>query len=408
MKENYFDKKHEILSKIYNLRVLSFNQINTYIFNESKRYCQKIVSELINDGLIEKHGYPLNNSHYFLTRKGLTFLKKNKIIMIGGGLWLDIDRLKTPSQLKIDTLNHQLELNDFILEFEKRYSDREIKYYSEFTMFYYFSDIIRPDSIIETSDTIYFLEMDMNTERKSRLIQKWENYRQYVTSSKFRDYKKDVKILFILGTKIQNSQAREDNLKRYIIENLQDVLQPKFNAYIDTQENLFKHIEKEELTRSNVKTSFQWKGFKVEKGKFTRQNISDYVFSFYIFKTDTKGNIASDMNTLMEFVVDDYRDGNLFTIKNIIEYPSFASSFKSLRKRDIKYLVIVKDIREALALCQITGVFSAGIYFVTSDDLKSSSPLTDILYTVGSDNNIYKVSKDDIRITTLVDIRKGL
>lgn len=407
--EAYSDKKHNILSKIYNLRALSFNQIKTYIFeNQSERYCQKIVNELVKDNLLEKNGHTLDNSYYYLTRKGMTYLKKNSIIMIGGGLWYDADNVKTPAQLKISTLDHQLELNSFILEFEKRYANEGIKYYSEFTMNLYFSDIIRPDSIIETDDTIYFLEMDMNTERKTRLMQKWESYRRYLISPLFKDFGKKVKVFFILGSKIQNTATRERNLRQFILDNLEDIINPYFNLYIDTQDGLFDYLEKEKNTPANIKTSFQWKGFKCEKARFSEESISKYYYKDYIFKTDKDGSIVKESNSLMEFIVDDYTDKSLLVIKNIKAYPTFNTMFKKLRKREIKYLVIIDDIKEAVQMCELAGTYSDNIYFICMNDLKGGQQLTEILYGVGSDKEVYKVSSKDLRIRDRIEVKKGL
>lgn len=71
-------------------------------------------------------------------------------------------------------INHQLELNQFVIEFNAKHSaDPNLmphKYYNEkFVSKYKF---IRPDGMISIGDIDFFLEMDMGTENKKQLIDK--------------------------------------------------------------------------------------------------------------------------------------------------------------------------------------------------------------------------------------------
>ena len=50
-------KEYKILSYLYQLRVLTFQEIEEYILKDtSRRYIENIVSKLVKDEYIEKHG----------------------------------------------------------------------------------------------------------------------------------------------------------------------------------------------------------------------------------------------------------------------------------------------------------------------------------------------------------------
>lgn len=81
--------------------------------------------------------------------------------------------------------------------------------------------------------------MDMCSERKALLIEKWKNYRSFLTSQDTYKVNGSIKVLFILGGRNQLFSTRTKNLQSYIIENLWDILCPDSDFYIGSFETLY-------------------------------------------------------------------------------------------------------------------------------------------------------------------------
>lgn len=393
----YIDKKTEIISYIYQLRVLSYSEIYDYFFKSkglAEGYCNKIVKEMVNNKLLEKFGKRKTNSYYFITNNALKMIKENGLKLIGS------DKSSTASlipahRIKIDEnlINHQLNLNHFVLEYEAR-SEIPFNYYDEKFVSQVFPGA-RPDGLIREGNRVLFLEMDMNTEDKRALNKKWENYRKLFMSESFYNMKENALIVFIQGGNMSNKSKRSSFLRKQIDNNLGDFIGPKLNAVIDSEEKLLAHL----FTKDHKDTisRFTAMGYNVYKGSTNQESLSGCEFTLYINRTDDKGKIIDRQGVYDEFLVDDITDGNLYSFRKISNYDSILSKFKFIHKRNLKYIVISESESEAYRTALDTGNFNFYVYYTTPSRL-SSLPLHEALFQIDSFGEKWHFSGPDLRI----------
>ena len=339
-------KEHQILSALYNLRCLNFNQFYALCFNGcSERSCTNQLSKMVSAKLISKSGYHRDTAYYMLCKKGIDYLREKGVVPLDcnkqGIIYADSILSAGKVALKPQIAAHQLALNQFVMDFMNCYPDIVFDYYDEKYISKIFSQI-RPDGIIKTSHCLYFLEMDMNTEREARLLQKWESYHAFLSSSEYYENKLPIKVLFILGN-ISDKSGRKYALREYIDRNLRGEISDEFNLFVGIPEDLLKIFSSEESPLPKI---FRKKGFSVkEKGR-----LSDDLPEFdYVITHDA-----------LSFAVIDYTDESMLDYKNIVFYPKYSA----LYNENLRYLVVAKSEAEAYRLQQQT-LNSSGIYFST-------------------------------------------
>lgn len=402
--EKYNLKIHKVLSFIYRFRVLNYSQIYTLVFSDSEdSYCHYTLRLLCGKlGLLEKNGYYRADSCYFLTRKAMSYLKKNGIVSLNNDEISYLDEYYTASELKLNDniLSHQLALNQFVVDFRSKIDNTEFTYYDEIYISSIF-DNIRPDGILRVGNICYFLEMDMNTERKSRLINKWENYRKFLTTGQAEELEFEIKVLFILGGNIADSNKRKCDLSEYILDNLEDKISNRFNIYIDNSKNLIDFIIRD--IKGNIESLDKlllWKGFKVTPANFVDAGLSGYSYSTYIYKPSKNGMIEVEGGVPIEFIVDYCYWGNILTLKNISYFDTFSGAYLSHNKRNINYLLVVNSVKDAFDLVkQINLKCSLDyIYFITMDRLKNYETFNEAIFKMDLDGSYYHFKKDNIKI----------
>jgi len=317
-------KKHIILSLLYHYRCLSLDQIYKQVFERehlSIKTCLNTLSSLQNqEKMIVKVGYYKEDSYYIISSSGINFLKKYGIFGINPLDWNGVEFKKLLSTSKIvlkeSKVKHQISLNQFVMEFVSQYPNYLDEYYDEKDISTFISNIM-PDGLIKSGNTLYFLEADMNTERKSRLIKKWDSYRNFIHSESFyNSMTYDIKVLFILDN-ISRKSSRKNQLMEYIDTNLRSEISYKFNIYIGKSDELLDILGKElNDNKINIANEFQKKGFNVSKGVFNYPEMSDISFDNYIFKSE-ENQLVSENGIIMDFVVDDYTDENMYVYKKV-------------------------------------------------------------------------------------------
>lgn len=369
--------KHKILSYIYQMRVLTLEQICTYIYDaksgEVKTYAYKTMSKLCSSKLLEKKSNENYRAYYLITKAGIKYLKENGLILVGSGDITHETEFITASSVKISesVLTHQVMLNTFVLGYEKLHPNRKFEYYDEKFLGGLLPNI-RPDGAIKTDNTIYFLEMDMSTERKNRLVSKWDNYRNFLNSGEYWDISKEIdniKVLFILN---KSSETRQAQLRRYIYENIGSLISDKFNIYIEETEKLNEIVLKiEELRSYNIKEMLIKHDMNIYDNITVDESLSNFSFTTYIALSKDQKNIHIIDNIPVDFVVDDFTDGNEYTYKKLSEYPTMQALYYTKNKRNLKYLIVVNDINEAYWLCKQTDSYYDNCYFTTLERLNS-------------------------------------
>lgn len=395
---NYLKKKNEIISYIYQLRVLTYYEIYDYLFKPyglSDSYCHKIIKEMVSEKLLEKNGLRKNESYYFVTLAGLKLIKENGLIHIGSDSPSSAPDLLPAHKVKIHEVlvNHQTSLNHFVLEYASK-TDSKFSYYDEKFVSQVFPGA-RPDGLIREGQRLLFLEMDMNTEDKRALNRKWENYRTLIGSESFFNIRYPSLIVFILGGNISDRSNRKSFLRKQILENIGDHISPKKNVIIGTEKELLQTlINKDNSTLINHFTSL---GYNIFKGSNDQGSLSGYEFDLYINKTDENNKIVNLNGKYDEFLVDDMTDGNLYTYKKLSNYESILSKFMFMHKRMLKYIILVNSEAEAYRLALDAGNFSNFVYYSTPSRL-SAHPLHTALFQVDRLGNSWHFEGPDLRI----------
>lgn len=391
--------RHIVLSKIYALRVMSYNQIYEFVFkenNQKQSTCEEIVKKMVAEGLLEKIGTPKTTAKYFIAKAGIKALKEHGIIPIGKTEAMFPEHFHTASKIKIKEVycNHQLALNQFVLEFERIYKGRDMEYLDELYMASAFTNI-RPDGLLRLDNTYYFLEMDMNTERKQRLNSKWENYRQFVLSREYDEISQNIKVLFILGGNVGSRSARVYNLRSYIMQNISHLLSKKFDVIVNTKNNLFSYIHKQDTESSQVKEYFENAGYMVSQKNFTDASLLGYTFDHYALVSENNAVKMQD-GIALEFLIDDFSVGSMYVMQKINMHYQYNDKFLHDKKRDIKYIVVVDSMYDALKIEQILEMTNENIYYTTIERLKRV-PFHEALFKI-SNGESYHFTKDSLKV----------
>lgn len=393
----YGEKIHIILSKLYQLRVMSYNDIYSFIFGSeglSESYCQKILKNIVKCNYVEKVGRFTDSSYYFLKRDGIKFLKTYGVIPIGKKKVDDaifFSEFLYPSRLKVEEIyvNHQLSLNHFVLRFEQMFSGFDFSYYDEIHVSSFIPNV-RPDGLIKINNNCYFLEMDMGTERKSRLMSKWESYRNFLNSNVGSSFDYNIEMLFILGGKQKSYGRRSWIIRKYLSDFLEDKINFDFNVKLDTENNLLNNINND--LRENVlidyKQIFSPHGFNFISDCKNSEFLSGFIFDKYICKLNQNKKIVTNSGFVLDFYVDNFTDGNMYVYKKVKEFNMIASCYSLQKKRNIHYLIITNSESEAYTLLKNDNAFYDGLYFTTINRL-SSLPFYEAVFTLDSMGTVY-------------------
>lgn len=403
----YGEKIHLILSRIYQLRVLSYDEIFSFIFepdNLADSYCTKIVKKAVAEGYLDKIGHYKQDSYYFLNLKGINFLKNYGIIPFGKrepGNAVFLSEYLQPFKIRIKEqyVKHQLALNHFVLSFEKMFSGIDFDYYDEIYISNIFTNI-RPDGLLKVNNTFYFLEMDMNTEHKQRLLNKWENYRNFLNSNSADSFNYNIKVLFILGGNLASPEVRAWEIRNYLENNLEDKISPDFDVLLNTEDNLLDYINRNLRNGElfNIKSLFARYGFNHFANIQSSEQLGDYSFEYYMCQINENSKIVSNNGFIMEFFVDSFIEGNMYVYKKVKNMPYISSVYKSSKNRNFKYLVIVNNEKEAFELSKATNSFYENLFFTTINRL-STLPFNEAIFRLDTMGFIYHFSFTDLNIS---------
>ena len=386
-------KNHLIISYLYQFRVLSYDEIKDFLANDiSTSYLDKLLKTLVKEEYIEKTGYHNNNSFYKILQKGVKYLAKYGIFKVGSQTLDNLPTILPAYKIRIKEHNteHQISLNHFVL---RREQSNTFDYYDE----KYLSTLIsgaRPDGLM-VDKRMYFLEMDMNTEGTRALNEKWEHYRNFLTSESFYNINKDILVLFILGGRIGIPSTRRAYLRRQILSAFPELLSPHFNIVIGTEDELFNIMDSN--IAPEIKNIFEEKDYKIGRGEFKNGAFGGFTFDFYICRQSAEGRLITKNGEPEEFIIDDLTDGNLYSLSKISSIAFIESSFKFKYNRTIKCIEVVDSEEEAYRICKELDVFNENIYFTTLSRLRSTS-LNTALFQMDRDGQRWHFSEDSLRV----------
>lgn len=395
------------LKSIYDHRCLSTNQIYQLHYIKSFRnegetvsdaYCKKKLNEFIELEILEKVEH-LEEDVFFLTTKGINLIRycfdlPNNIYDYEKGI---VRRgYYRAFELKISQkyINHQLSMNQFLIDFKLREHDIYWKYYDE----KYISEFrnIRPDGLLRMLDIDFFLEMDMATESKNQLYDKWDNYRRFLDSQEFDYLERKVVVLFIVENTAK-PQARVDLVKHTLGARLMDKIDSNFDIHVGTGEQILELLDyeigksrkkiKDELDK--VSDIMKRQGFSMASGEKLRKSFNNVEYDFYCRKINENNNVLIEDGKIQEYILDSYKFEPFSVLKKIAFLSLNNVYFKEKAGRELSYIIIAeseKTIYRDLKIMDLLVVDN--VYYTTLERLKNN-PLPQALFQFDFLGNVH-------------------
>lgn len=396
----------DLLHHLYLYRCLTFQQAKDFIYKENEisfeSFVETFIYPLLSLEVVEEVEYLPNKYVLFLTTNGVDIVRQTKDIpleifnpdtkIVKRGYYR-AGELKMQERL----VNHQVFLNQFVLEFEELAGkcNMKWKYYDEKYVSQYFT--IRPDGLIQLLDTDFFLEMDMGTESKKQLEEKWNHYRDFIRSSEFRNKERKIMILFITEN-VKNLEARKELIRFTAANQILDLFQDSFDMVIGSKNELLQmlfqtilpNILQVDKKRKTLFHLLQNKHqFQIDYALPLKFALNDADYEYYIRKINEDKRIVTENGKLQEYVLDVYIHQPLSVLQRIQFHQKNSNVFQLKFKRPISYIVIGKDEKSLFQDLKIADAINVDkVYFTTLKRLKNL-PFHEALFQFDPEGNIY-------------------
>lgn len=374
---------------IYKMRCLTQEQIYELHYKISAKgevvgdsYCKKKLNDFLNMGIVEKVSYI--HEVYFLTTSGIDVVRQafdlptniydaeRKVVRRG---------YYRASELKISDryINHQVSLNQFMVDFINYNHDIYWKYFDEKHISSFGS--IRPDGLLNLLDIDFFIEIDMGTESRNQLYDKWDNYRRFLDSQEYELKERKIVVLFVVEN-VQNVQGRIDLVLHTLSERLMDKIDSSLEFYIGTKETLLEVLNDKILVSKKEKkdindeifNAFASHGFSVAFGEKTKEYFNGTEYDFYCRKVNEYNNIIVEGGKAQEYVVDSYYNSPFSVLKKIAYLSNSNAFFRHKFKRYISYIIVVdSEVNMYKDLKTLDLTLIDNVYFTTLERLKNKS-----------------------------------
>ena len=397
----------EVLHQIYLLRCLTINQIYINFYEDSfigiQQFKDKKVSVLVQLGVVEEVYFSNNNSALFLTKLGID------VVIDAYQIPINIVDIETngirrgyyrASELKMLAKNipHQVHLNQFMLDFKTIYENSELpltwEYFDEKYVSMYTK--IRPDGMISILDTDLFLEMDMSTESKAQLIDKWKHYKAFLNSVEHRNNDRKVIVLFI----VDNTNLIE-NRKNLIKLTAQDIvlndIDDKFEIIVGTKEELLQEVFQviiPNLMETNYKkgkltAALCNLGFDVVSAIPFANKLSNSDYGYFIRKLDESNNLVIENSKVQGYFIDYYTNNSISFLAKIAYLDRNLSNFHYYYKWTPSYILVCDDITRLYNDLKLFKLdCTNNVYFTTLDRLQTL-PFHESLFQFNFDGDMY-------------------
>lgn len=374
--QKYTDRDFEALYSLYLYRCLSFDQLYDLHYKKSIKgtrevgpdYFRKKLTKFKTDGLIEE------NTHldktvpilYSILPDGVTALRKHFCFPnnIYNSERKRVERgYLTYSEVKVSYrfMPHQYNLNCFTLEAQELLDKYNVKgeYYDEKQIPPVLS--IRPDAVTMTDKFDIYYEMDMGTETKHQLEEKWAHYRDFLFSSKNDPNKRKI-ILFICADrgKINN---RIDVIKSTIASHFIDCIGKDVELYVGTPKKLMAIIKTkiiqeyfglENALSQELRTALIKSGFQIAEASQLKSDFDNIKFLYYIKNQNEK-----------DYMVDEFFGEPLGAMNRIAYYNKYNVGYKKTYKKDIPLILVATSEEAILNNCSIFNINPENVYFTT-------------------------------------------
>ena len=175
------------LLSIYQHRCLNAQLLDSYVYQDIDTGPQQDstkAGKLVEFGLIEMVEYGQKYPALFLTTLGIKTVEATSGETLRALYQFDGGKQTLPlaHDLKMNPkiINHQMHLNSFAMELASYAGGQASFRYFDEKLMPPASNFMMPDAMAELDNCYLFLEMDMGTEAKGRLAQKWNSYRTFL------------------------------------------------------------------------------------------------------------------------------------------------------------------------------------------------------------------------------------
>ncbi|MEG1301224.1 MAG: replication-relaxation family protein [Erysipelotrichaceae bacterium] len=298
-------------------------------------------------------------------------------------------------------MNHQIALNQFVIDFSTIFKkqenyDTKFTYHDEKFMSKYL--FVRPDGMISFNNLELFLEMDMGTENKKQLIDKWNNYRLALSNELGRTDTKII-VLFILDCPADKLQTRKNIVRYTIAQTLIDDNFDKFDIYIGTKKELLEAVFHKILPiyfNCYFFDNFvidrlisQRHGFTSGDGSKLKKVFYSASYAYYIRKINEQNRIKRQDGKIQEYMFDEYLFGPMSILNKIIYQEKNSSMFEMLYHRNINYVILVESIDSIYNDLNVLDLLDVpDVYFTTAERLSTRS-FCEALFCFDSQGNYY-------------------
>ncbi len=350
---NLSDEDVSFMFAIYRHRCLDENLAYRFFYSKQnirRQYTTQRIAALETFKYIEEIDYDKEYPALFLTTNGLQAVKwlaekydKEAELCKGRYEWLQSRDLK----MSRVSLNHQMHLNKFALEFEQ-YAKENTEYtYYDGKFMPPASNFMMPDAMIDLPDCYLFLEMDMNTETSQSLIKKWESYRVFLNDPAEFYSEKPIVMLFIMEN-VSRLDMRRNTIMKSIVTYIIDRVDGRFECYVGSSEELHSRIKSHILGWSTPERAIEDAscralqnnfGFSISTPSFLKG--LDTSFDLYIRRLTPEKKIEVFNKRPQEFLVDIWLDHRSSVVRTILNYRKLSSQITQVTKRQMAYLIIV-------------------------------------------------------------------
>ena len=222
------------LLSIYQHRCLNAQLLDSYVYQDIDTGPQQDstkAGKLVEFGLIEMVEYGQKYPALFLTTLGIKTVEATSGETLRALYQFDGGKQTLPlaHDLKMNPkiINHQMHLNSFAMELASYAGGQASFRYFDEKLMPPASNFMMPDAMAELDNCYLFLEMDMGTEAKGRLAQKWNSYRTFLNDPAGFYRKKRVVMLFIIDG-VKNVELRKRNVTAGLMAHIPDRINGSF------------------------------------------------------------------------------------------------------------------------------------------------------------------------------------
>ena len=419
LSEKLKDEDLITLSHLYLYRAMDVEQIFNYIYKipndtpGNKRKRTVVRKRLTESGLVTVSTYLPGKEALQITNKGIEIVRYTRDIP-REVLDLDTKQAKrgyyTAADLamKPRLINHQVHLNQIMLEFaeEARKIGLPWNYYDEKFLSQYHG--IRPDGMITILDHDIFLEVDMATESRAQLIEKWEHYRSFVFSNEFKNKSRKILVIFDVDNIIskKNIEKRVALVRQTIIDTFLDQVTDNFEIVIKHQSQIMDYIFGSLLptilnknkNESRVLKYLTDEGWSLSYGYQLNQVLHGDFYNYFARKLDDNGQVIKFSGALQEYFLDFYLNGEMSVLHRIEFYHRNTTFYREKFGRDIRLVIATNDIESLYKDLNLIGDKVLGqpnIFVLDVNNFNSKTELFNNLYSLGRNGEVFAITSRD-------------